>query len=92
MSRQRAILADDMGLGKTRQAVIALREAQPEGPYLVICPAGVKLTWSREIRAVEPEARPRVLSGMDGPVPEARWTIVNYDLLGKHQAALAAVG
>src|SRR5688500_1922675 len=53
LARTRAILADDMGLGKTRQAIIALREGARSGPPLVVCPAGVKLTWLREIRAVE---------------------------------------
>ena len=32
LSRRRAILADDMGLGKTRQAIVAAREAAPDGP------------------------------------------------------------
>lgn len=41
--RARAILGDDMGLGKTRQAIIALRESAPEGVFLVICPASLKL-------------------------------------------------
>jgi SWI/SNF-related matrix-associated actin-dependent regulator of chromatin subfamily A-like protein 1 len=91
LSRGRAILADDMGLGKTRQAVIALREAAPAGPYLVICPAGVKLSWAREIHAVEPEADVHVLSGAVTPRDDVRWTVVNYDLLGRHHGALAAV-
>src|SRR5437867_3986638 len=55
-SRRRAILADDMGLGKTRQAIVAVREAAPDGPYLVVCPAGVRLNWRREIHLVEPGA------------------------------------
>src|SRR6478735_173262 len=63
LSRRRAILADDMGLGKTRQAIIAAREAAPEGPYLVICPAAVKLNWRREIRLVEPDADVQVIDG-----------------------------
>src|SRR4026209_2957526 len=54
LGRRRAILADDMGLGKTRQAIVALGEAAPAGPYLVICPASLKQNWAREIRAVEP--------------------------------------
>ena len=49
LGRRRAILADDMGLGKTRQSVIALTVAEPEGPYLVVCPASVKHNWAREI-------------------------------------------
>jgi SNF2 family DNA or RNA helicase len=38
-----------MGLGKTRHAIVALRHAAPDGPYLVVCPASVKRNWAREI-------------------------------------------
>src|SRR6478735_5115030 len=65
LSRRRAILADDMGLGKTRQAIVAVREAAPAGPFLVICPAGVKLNWRREIGLVEDETDVQVLHGKD---------------------------
>ena len=43
----------DMGLGKTRQAVVAATHLEPNGPYLVVCPASVKQNWVREIEAVE---------------------------------------
>lgn len=88
LARRRAILADDMGLGKTRQSIVALRHAAPEGPWLVVTPASVKLNWEREIRAVDAQARTQVLHGVPGegcvltaagPV----WVIVNYDILGK---------
>ena len=46
LGRQRSILADDMGLGKTRQSAIAMVEARPDGPYLVVCPAAVKTKGS----------------------------------------------
>lgn len=88
LSRRRAILADDMGLGKTRQAIIAMREAAPAGPYLVICPAGVKLTWRREIAAIESDAAVAVLTTGNDWQAGARWTVVNYDLLGKVEDAL----
>lgn len=52
LGRRRAILADDMGLGKTRQSITAIREAAPDGPWLVVCPASVKGNWAREIAAV----------------------------------------
>ena len=52
-NKGRAILGDDMGLGKTRQAIVALREACPDGCVLVVCPASLKINWVREIRAVE---------------------------------------
>ena len=56
LARRRSILADDMGLGKTRQAIVALRHAEPAGPYLVVCPASVKRNWVREIRMVDAAA------------------------------------
>src|SRR4029077_2696926 len=93
LSRRRAILADDMGLGKTRQAIIAVREAAPEGPFLVVCPAGVKLGWEREIGMIEgPGASIRVVDGKTAPVNGPRWTVVNFDLLARYECELARVG
>ena len=89
LSRRRAILADDMGLGKTRTAIVAAREEAPDGPFLVICPASVKLNWRREIQLVEPGADVQVLAG--GPSqfePGHRWTVVNYDLVSRHRQSL----
>lgn len=88
LSRQRAILADDMGLGKTRTAIVAAREQSANGPFLVICPASVKLNWRREILAIEPDADVQVLD-TDEVRPDARWVVVNYDRLSRHQRALA---
>jgi SWI/SNF-related matrix-associated actin-dependent regulator 1 of chromatin subfamily A len=91
LSRRRAILADDMGLGKPRQAVIALRESVPEGPYLVVCPAAVKLNWRREIQMVEPDADVHVVASAADFEAGHRWTVVTYDLLGRCEAAALAV-
>ncbi|MFZ9018020.1 MAG: DEAD/DEAH box helicase [Ilumatobacteraceae bacterium] len=91
LSRRRAVLADDMGLGKTRTAIVAAREQSPDGPYLVICPAGLKLNWEREIRMVEPGASVQVLS-TEPLDASARWVVVNYDRLNRHVDDLAAVG
>ncbi len=90
LARRRAILADDMGLGKSRQAIVALREAAPQGPFLVICPAGVKLNWRREIRLVESDADVFVVPSGSAWEPGHRWTVVNYDLLGRLEAPLRA--
>src|SRR5690606_22671070 len=68
LRRRRAILADDMGLGKTRQAIVAMRNAEPEGPYLVVCPASVKRDWVREIGLVLPGAPVRILDGDSAPI------------------------
>ena len=80
-----------MGLGKTRQAIVAAREAAPAGPFLVICPAGVKLNWRREIGLVEADADVQVLHGKDAFDPNDAWTVVNYDILGRFEDRFARV-
>ena len=91
LGRRRALLADDMGLGKTRQSVIAMVEAEGEGPYLVICPASIKRNWAREIEIVFPNTEPAIV----GPAPlpstdHCGWIIINYEILGKNFDQLLA--
>src|SRR5579859_4741374 len=86
LARQRAILADDMGMGKSRQAIVALREAAPDGNLLIVCPASVKLNWRREIKLIEPDALVEVVDGSSKPATIGRWTVVNYDQLGRGAA------
>jgi SNF2 family DNA or RNA helicase len=89
LGRRRAILADDMGLGKTRQSIVALREAAPNGPWLVVCPASVKGNWAREIAAVHPKDPVHIVGPNAVPAPAWRgWVIVNYDLLSQNVDAL----
>src|SRR5262245_36096145 len=92
LGRRRAILADDMGLWKTRQSVVALTHAAPKGPWLVVSPASVKGNWAREIAAVRAGDRVHVI-GPAAPPPMGYdgWVVINYDLLGKHAAALAVM-
>lgn len=78
-----------MGLGKTRQSIIAMMEAAPVGPWLVVCPASVKHNWAREIRLALGEA-PTCIVGPNSP-PElgfGGWVIINYDLLKRDIDAL----
>ena len=85
LGRRRALLADDMGLGKTRQSVLAMVEAEDEGPYLVICPASIKRNWAREIEIVLPNATPVIVGPKPLPPPEFQdWVIINYEILGKN--------
>ncbi|MEU1185449.1 SNF2-related protein [Streptomyces sp. NPDC005820] len=53
LARRRVILGDEMGLGKTVQAIAVLAHLAAEGHthFLVVCPAGVLINWTREIRA-----------------------------------------
>ncbi|RKU14986.1 hypothetical protein C6503_14080 [Candidatus Poribacteria bacterium] len=91
VGRRRALLADDMGLGKTRQSVLAMVEAEAEGPYLVICPASVKRNWSREIQLVLPTAEPAIVGPTPLPPNDFQdWVIINYEILGKHLEELLA--
>ena len=91
LGRRRALLADDMGLGKTRQSVIAMVEAEGEGPYLVICPASVKRNWSREIQLVLPTAEPAIVGPAPLPPNDFQdWVIINYERLGKHMEGVLA--
>ena len=91
LGRQRAILADDMGLGKTRQSVLAMRQAQPGGPYLVVCPAAVKTNWAREIEMVLPAAEISIVGPAPAPAPGyTGWVVINYDILAKHPLAAHA--
>ena len=92
LGRRRAILADDMGLGKTRQAIVALRHQAPEGPWLVVCPASVKLNWAREVGLVDADVPVHVVGPDAPPTKKYRgFVVVNYDILKRHHNALAAI-
>jgi len=93
LSRRRAILADDMGLGKTRQSILGMTEGEPGGPFLVVCPASVKLNWVREIQAVLGQGVPVQVVDRKNPLPPAGpagWAVINYSILKKHMGALVA--
>ncbi|HZM95940.1 MAG TPA: SNF2-related protein [Vicinamibacterales bacterium] len=93
LGRKRAILADDMGLGKTRQAIVALQQAAPDGPVLIVCPASVKRNWAREISLAGADGTIHIIDGTTKQrVPrDARWVIANYDILGRHVDAVVAM-
>jgi SWI/SNF-related matrix-associated actin-dependent regulator 1 of chromatin subfamily A len=83
--KRRAILADEMGLGKTRQAIVAAGESGAKGT-LVICPASLKINWSREIKMVYPEDEVHTIeSGQQTDIPPVSWIIINYDMLPKYK-------
>src|SRR5688572_24604750 len=88
LGRRRAMLADDMGLGKTRQAIVALRHAAPDGPYLVVCPASVKRNWAREISIADPASSTHVIGDDAERLSKPDWVVINYDILPKHMPAL----
>lgn len=94
LARRRAILADDMGLGKTRQSILGMVEGEPAGPFLVVCPASVKLNWVREIQAVLGADVPVHVVDRTNPLPQGGpegWAVINYSILKKHFDALWVV-
>jgi len=92
LEQRRTFLADEQGLGKTVEALAAL-EADGAFPAIVICPASMKLTWSREAARWLPHRSQVVLSGREpGPVGDADITILNYDIVQARLAGLVASG
>ncbi|MGW0827988.1 DEAD/DEAH box helicase [Streptomyces sp. NPDC002845] len=51
LAQRRVILGDEMGLGKTVQAIAVLAHLAAGGQshFMVVCPAGVLINWTREI-------------------------------------------
>lgn len=90
LGRRRAILADDMGLGKTRQSILAMQEAAPQGPWLVVCPASVKRNWAREIQTVLGGQQKVIVVGTEAVPPKSYtgWVVINYNILTRHLADL----
>ncbi|MSW49722.1 MAG: hypothetical protein F2817_02370, partial [Actinobacteria bacterium] len=68
LKRRRSFLADEQGLGKTVQALATL-EVDGAYPAVVVCPAGMKLTWEREAATWLPHRRVAVLHGRG----QAQW-------------------
>jgi len=97
LAQRRAFIADEQGLGKTVQALAAL-EADGAFPAAVVCPAGLKLNWEREIRRWLPGRRVAVLQGRaeDGwrraGAHDAEIVVLNYEVVEAHGERLAARG
>ena len=95
LGRAHSIIGDEMGLGKTVQAIL-LANAMDARRVLVVCPASIRRQWVSEIYEWSTMMRPytqAILKGSDGVRPDAKWTVVSYDLLrnkGIH-AALRAI-
>jgi len=85
---RRTFLADEQGLGKTIQALAAL-EADGAYPAVVVCPAGLKLNWRREIERWLPHRSVTVVSGTSVVSAEADITVLNYEIVRAHRVRLA---
>lgn len=92
-----AYLADEPGLGKTLQ-VIGLANLKGVKRALVICPAHLRINWSREITKFglgDPHVilfdprKPKPALPADG---RSVWIIVSYETATKYAAALRSLG
>ena len=89
LASRRTFLADEQGLGKTVQALAAL-EADDAYPAVVVCPAGLKLNWLREIETWLPHRSATVVSGRSGAIATADLTVLNYEIVQGHRVKLTS--
>jgi superfamily II DNA or RNA helicase len=88
LAQRRVVLGDEMGLGKTVQAIAALAHLAAGGRthFLVVCPAGVLINWTREIRA-RSTLKAVPVHGPDRQDAYARWregggvAVTTFDVL-----------
>lgn len=91
LKRRRSFLADEQGLGKTVQALATL-EVDGAYPAVVVCPAGMKLTWEREAAKWLPHRRVAVLHGrgqVQWETVDADIVVLNYEIVEAHLDPLA---
>jgi SWI/SNF-related matrix-associated actin-dependent regulator 1 of chromatin subfamily A len=89
LERANTLFSDEMGLGKSVQAIGVINASPTIRRVLVICPASLKLMWGRELH--QWLTRPMTVEIVNGKGwAEGDITIINYDLLDKHQEALKA--
>lgn len=81
------LLADEMGLGKTPQASSYLRNKKNSVPALIVCPASLKVNWSREIEKWT-NYKTYIIDGRNPQYLTEEFLnkypvwIINYDILG----------
>jgi SWI/SNF-related matrix-associated actin-dependent regulator 1 of chromatin subfamily A len=86
-ARKNVLIADEMGLGKTIQAIGTINADASIQNVLVVCPASIKINWSRELHKWL--VRPYTIEiANGGSFPAAQIVIINFDILTKHRAAI----
>jgi SWI/SNF-related matrix-associated actin-dependent regulator 1 of chromatin subfamily A len=77
------LLADEMGLGKSAQAIIYLYLNPELRPALIICPASIKINWTREIEKWSGEESMILYGKKATHINKSPWYIINYDVLAE---------
>lgn len=87
------VVGDEMGLGKTIQAALAADAlTDPDSRVLIICPASLKLNWRKEIHKwVGADASVCVVGAGKGIDADARWVVINYDIVPKFYDEMRAL-
>ena len=81
------LLADEMGLGKTVQGAVYLALKKNSVPALIVCPASLKMNWSREIEKWT-HYKTYIIDGRNPQQLTKEFMnkypvwIINYDILG----------
>ncbi len=84
LDKSHVLFGDDMGLGKSIEAIGVINADPSIKRVLVICPATVKINWSREF--AKWLIRPMSIGIAKGPDwPDTETVIINYDILSKHE-------
>lgn len=89
-----ALLADEPGLGKTVQAILAAQLVMdPTDRALIICPASLRINWSREIAMWWPGMQSTIIQGRKRQQDALRYpfTIINYEVLTHQHELLRSV-
>jgi len=86
-----ALLADEMGLGKSAQAIRAC-DLVGASHILVVCPAAVRVNWSREFGRFSPMSHEVhvIVTGYDRPAPTGV-TVASYDILATNEKVRGAI-
>lgn len=83
-TKDHALLADEMGLGKSAQVIVAC-DITAAFDILIVCPAAVRINWSREFERFSPMDRPCTLIMTGKDKPGRGVNIVSYDLLASNE-------
>ena len=85
--------ASEMGIGKTIETIMIMNIMKnPDPRFLIVCPAGLKINWEREIHKWSTRRNYFSVQRIDGEKPidpsrlnQTNTSIINYDILPKHR-------
>ena len=89
LDRPNVLFADEQGLGKTIEAIGVINADPTIKSVLIVCPAGIKLNWRRELQRWLTRPMSIGLATSEG-LPQTNVVIVNYDILLRLAPAIRA--